>query len=56
MIKIVVDAMGGDNAPNEIVKGALQALAKDKELCVLLTGDREKIEAVLQAEGKIPSR
>ncbi len=52
MIKIVVDAMGGDNAPNEIVKGALQALAKDKELCVLLTGDREKIEAVLQAEGK----
>ena len=25
MIKILVDAMGGDNAPGEIVKGALQA-------------------------------
>ena len=30
MIKIVVDAIGGDNAPQEIVKGALQAL-KEKE-------------------------
>ena len=26
MIKVVVDAMGGDNAPAEIVKGALLAL------------------------------
>mgnify|MGYP002706489960 CR=1 FL=1 len=24
-MKIIVDAMGGDNAPQEIVKGALQA-------------------------------
>ena len=25
-MKIIVDAMGGDNAPGEIVKGAVQAV------------------------------
>lgn len=27
MVKIALDAMGGDNAPAEIVKGAVQAIA-----------------------------
>ena len=48
MIKIVVDAMGGDNAPQEIVKGAVQALQKDAELSVVLTGDKAKIEPCLE--------
>ena len=47
MIKIVVDAMGGDNAPAEIVKGAVQALGSDKDLKVVLTGDKEKIGQTL---------
>ena len=47
MIKIVVDAMGGDNAPQEIVKGAVQALQRDAELSVVLTGDKAKIEPCL---------
>ena len=47
MIKIIVDAMGGDNAPAEIVKGAVQALSKDKEVKVVLTGDKNKIDPVL---------
>ena len=47
MIKIIVDAMGGDNAPAEIVKGAVQALSKDKEVKVALTGDKDKIDPVL---------
>ena len=47
MIKIVVDAMGGDNAPAEIVKGAVAALEKDKDLKVVLTGDKEKIGQTL---------
>ena len=47
MIKIVVDAMGGDNAPKEIVKGAVQALQRDAELSVVLTGDKAKIEPCL---------
>ena len=47
MTKIILDAMGGDNAPGEIVKGAVAALAKDKQLKVVLTGDEKKISAVL---------
>ena len=46
-MKIVVDAMGGDHAPDEIVKGAVCALSKDKELKVVLTGDEAKISPVL---------
>lgn len=30
MVKIALDAMGGDNAPAEIVKGAVQAIAADR--------------------------
>ena len=46
-MKIVVDAMGGDNAPQEIVKGAAMALSKDKDLKVVLTGDEQKIKSML---------
>ena len=49
-MKIIVDAMGGDNAPQEIVKGALAALAQDKDLNIVLTGDEKKIRACLQGE------
>ena len=38
-MKVVVDAFGGDNAPVEIVEGALMALEKNKELEVILCGD-----------------
>ena len=31
-MKVVVDALGGDNAPNEIVKGAIDAQKKYKDL------------------------
>lgn len=30
MVRVVVDAMGGDNAPGEIVKGAVEALTPEK--------------------------
>ncbi len=46
-MKIVVDAFGGDNAPLEIVEGVLLALAKDKNLTVVLTGDEAKIKEIL---------
>ncbi len=48
MLKIVVDAMGGDNAPDEIVKGALQALEKRENFAIVFTGDRAQIEAQLK--------
>ena len=37
MLKIIVDAMGGDNAPAEIVKGALQALRERKDFKLVFT-------------------
>ena len=43
MIKIIVDAMGGDNAPYATVAGAVQALEKDKELYLVLTGRQNEI-------------
>lgn len=46
-MKIVVDAFGGDNAPVEIVEGALLAIEKYKDLTVVLTGDQEKINKIL---------
>lgn len=38
MVKIAVDLMGGDNAPQEIEKGVLQAVEEDGSLEVLLFG------------------
>lgn len=42
--KIVVDAMGGDLAPEEIVKGTLDAVEKDLGLEVILVGDTDKMD------------
>lgn len=47
MVNIALDAMGGDNAPSEIVKGALDALSKSNEIKVFLFGDEEKINNCL---------
>ncbi|MDR3262942.1 MAG: phosphate acyltransferase PlsX [Clostridiales bacterium] len=46
-MKIVVDAFGGDNAPYEIVKGAVLALQKDADIEIVLTGQKIDIESVL---------
>lgn len=42
-ITIAVDAMGGDNAPAEIIKGAVLAVQEKKDIKVVLTGDEEVI-------------
>ena len=47
MVKIAIDAMGGDFAPREQVLGAVAALNKDKDLSVILCGDEAQIKAVL---------
>ncbi|HEY9085825.1 MAG TPA: phosphate acyltransferase PlsX [Candidatus Tyrphobacter sp.] len=45
--RIVVDAMGGDHAPEEIVAGALLAAAEcDAE--IILTGDEPRVRALLR--------
>jgi glycerol-3-phosphate acyltransferase PlsX len=38
-MRIALDAMGGDYAPEEIVRGALEALKSDLDLELVLTGD-----------------
>ena len=47
MIKVAVDAMGGDNAPGEIIKGAVDAVSRRNDIQVLLTGRKEALEAEL---------
>ena len=49
-MKIVVDAMGGDLAPKEIVLGAVDALNAEKDLKVVLVGDVDKINPILAEE------
>ncbi len=48
MVKVAVDAMGGDNAPVEIVKGAIEAIQESKELKVFLVGREEVIKEELK--------
>ncbi|MCH5143093.1 MAG: phosphate acyltransferase PlsX [Clostridiales bacterium] len=47
MDKIIVDAMGGDNAPQAIVEGAISALNSDKNAYIILAGIQSEIEKVL---------
>lgn len=47
-MKVVVDAFGGDNAPLEIVEGALLALKKHKDLELILCGKEDKIKEILK--------
>ena len=46
-MKIIVDAMGGDNAPLAPVQGAIQA-AKEYGVDIVLVGRQEEIEKTLQ--------
>lgn len=47
-VRVVVDAMGGDNAPGEIVKGALEALKTTKDLTLILAGQQKPLERELK--------
>jgi glycerol-3-phosphate acyltransferase PlsX len=51
-MKIALDVMGGDYAPQNIIAGAVLALGEDKSLSKLfLTGDTPRIEAELRKLG-----
>jgi glycerol-3-phosphate acyltransferase PlsX len=47
VFKVALDAMGGDNAPVEIVKGAVDAINKRKDIKVLLVGQEDVVNAEL---------
>src|SRR5579884_2318258 len=49
-MRIALDAMGGDHAPAPIVAGAVQAVAADPELQVVLVGDEAQIEPLIAKE------
>jgi len=56
-MRVALDAMGGDHAPNPIVAGAIQACAEHDDLQVVLVGDEAKIApAVELAQGTLSDR
>ncbi len=50
-MKIVIDAFGGDYSPEEIVKGAVTAVNLIDEVEIILTGDKERIDSLLDEIG-----
>lgn len=44
MIKVAVDAVGGDHYPQNPVQGAIQAVSEDKNLVVILVGPEQMIK------------
>ena len=48
LVKVAVDAMGGDHAPLEIVKGAVEAVNSRDDIKVFLVGREEAVRAELQ--------
>lgn len=56
LVNIAVDAMGGDNAPSEIVKGAVLSLDKAKNLKITLVGREDDVRAELSKYTYDPDR
>ena len=47
--RVALDAMGGDNAPQEIVSGAVQAVQKRKDIQVFLVGKEDVLKECLSS-------
>lgn len=47
LVKVAVDAMGGDHAPGEIVKGAVEAVNESKQIKVFLVGKKSIVQSEL---------
>lgn len=52
-MKISIDAMGGDNAPYEIVKGVYEALEAFGDLNIILYGDENKLEPLVTKHDRL---
>ncbi|RTR35546.1 phosphate acyltransferase PlsX [Robertmurraya yapensis] len=52
-MKLAIDAMGGDNAPKEIVLGAMKAVATYKDLHIILVGNETQIKEHLANDERI---
>ena len=53
MIRVAVDAMGGDFAPKEQVQGAMLAIKKNPDIEIILYGRSEEIEKYLTDKTRI---
>ena len=53
MIKLAVDAMGGDNAPASVVAGVERARDEFNDVEFILFGDEAKVRAVLKNDERI---
>ena len=56
LIRVAVDAMGGDNAPDAVVEGAVWALKESNDISVILVGQQELIEKALKGRQYDESR
>lgn len=52
-MKIAVDAMGGDHAPQSVVHGAMKASQAFPDLEIILIGDQEKITPYLEDHTRV---
>ncbi|WHY79303.1 phosphate acyltransferase PlsX [Neobacillus sp. WH10] len=52
-MKLAIDAMGGDNAPKEIVLGAMKAVQTFSDIHITLVGDENKIKETLTSHERI---
>ena len=48
MIKIAVDAMGGDNSPEKVINGIIHNFNKNKDVFYKIFGDEQKINSFLK--------
>ena len=42
-VRVAVDAMGGDHAPEEVVRGTLDWAARNPDVEILLVGERARV-------------
>ena len=48
IVHVALDAMGGDNAPGEIIKGAMDAISERSDIKVTLVGQEDVIKRELE--------
>ena len=56
LVRVAVDAMGGDNAPFVNVKGAVDAVKECDSLKVFLVGKKDVVEISPKLHAFFPSR
>lgn len=60
VVRVALDAMGGDNAPGAVVQGAVEAVSERSDIEIVLVGQQEVIEEELSKytypEGQITIR